>query len=241
MIVVLCEEQDPDALWAAAALRRHRSDVEVVTGDALADARWEHRVGRSGARLRLRLPNGRRVNGSRSIGVLNRLCGVPAAWMRRVGGPDRDYALQEMYAFYLSWLHCLRGPMMNAPTPQGLCGNWRHPSVWLALAGTAGLPTSVYRQTSGDDPEAVWKRRDPSAPAKTVFVVNQRVIAFDGFPKSLHEACIRLARAAGCRLLGIDFDTDAAGASRFVSASVMPSLIRGGEPLAETLAEELAP
>ena len=32
-----------------------------------------------------------------------------------------------------NWLNALPGPLLNQPTPQGLCGNWRHPSAWAVL------------------------------------------------------------------------------------------------------------
>ena len=95
--------------------------------------RWDHRIGRSGIVLELDLADGRRFSRKDSTGVLNRLSYLPSAWVQRVGGPDRDYALQEMYAFFLSWLHSLPGPLLNPPVPQGLCGNWRHPSAWTFL------------------------------------------------------------------------------------------------------------
>ena len=240
MILVLCEEHDLAAFWAADRLRERGSMVEILTDTDLANVRcWDHRLGRTGVHLRLQLANGRHVCGDEGTSVLNRLSYLPSAWLRQIGGDDRDYAVQEMYAFYLSWLHCLRGPLVNPPAPQGLCGNWRHPSVWAALAGSAGLPTPLYRQSNTDDPDACWKLNQP-APA-TLFAVDDRVVDSSGLPESLHPACLRLARAAGCRLLGIDFDRDACGGWHFSRATVMPDLMRGGNPLIEALTEALTP
>jgi len=127
---------------------------------------------------------------------------------------------------------------LNPPAPQGLCGNWRHPSVWVTLAGRAGLTTPIYRQSSDDDPDAFWKLATVPAPT-TVFVVNEQVIVQAGMPEQLRDPCIRLARAAGARLLGIDFTLSTAGEWCFAGASVMPDLFRGGEPLIGALAEAL--
>lgn len=240
LVLVLCEEYDMVALWAADGLRSQGLTVAIITGADLATAEhWEHRVGRAGVVFELELAGGRHFSNREVWGALNRLSYLPAAWIQRLGGSDRDYAIQEMYAFYLSWLHSLPGPLLNPPTPQGLCGNWRHPSVWVALAGRAGLPTPIYCQSSDDDPDAFWKPATVPAPT-TVFVVNEQVIAQAGLPEQLRDPCIRLARAAGARLLGIDFAPSAAGEWCFAGASVMPDLFRGGEPLIGALAEALA-
>jgi hypothetical protein len=238
LVLVVCEESDLGALWAAECLQSRGLPVEIVTGADLAAAeRWEHRLGRSGTTLALTFAGGERCLHSRDVrGVLNRLSFLPSAWLQRIGGPDRDYAIQEMYALYLSWLHALPGPLLNRPTPQGLCGNWRHPSGWAVLAARAGLPVASYRQSSEDDPAETW-RAASEPPAATVFVVSERVVAPPVVTADQRESCRRLARGAGTMLLGIDFAPAARGGWEFSGASVMPDLIRGGEPLADALAE----
>lgn len=89
------------AVWATDRLRARGLPVEVVTGADLATAiRWEHRIGRSGIVFALDLADGRRISGKDPSGVLNRLSFLPSAWVQRLGGSDKDYALQEMYAFF---------------------------------------------------------------------------------------------------------------------------------------------
>jgi hypothetical protein len=241
LVLVVCEETDLAAFWAAERLQSRGLPVEIVTGADLAAAeRWEHRLGRSGTTLALTFAGGGRCLHSRDVrGVLNRLSFLPSAWLQRIGGADRDYAIQEMYALYLSWLHALPGPLLNRPTPQGLCGNWRHPSAWAVLAARAGLPVASYRQSSEDDPAETW-RAASEPPAATVFVVGERVIAPPVVTADQWESCLRLARAAGTMMLGIDFAPATKGGWEFSGASVMPDLIRGGEPLADALAEAFA-
>lgn len=240
MVLVLCEEADAVAAWAVYALRRRGLSVDIVTGADLAVAeRLEHRVGRAGVAIELTLADGRRLCGTNVRGVLNRLTFVPTACLRRIGGPDRDYAVQEIYALYLSWLHALPGPLFNPPAPQGLCGNWRHPSGWTALALRAGLPTLPYRQSSSDDPIAIQQMTAAPAPA-TIFVVGKRIVAYPAIPRQFDEGCRKLAEAAGVNLLGIDFTSAANGGWRFAGASVMPDLTRGGEPMVDALAQAFA-
>jgi hypothetical protein len=239
MILVLCDENDVSALWAAEALRVRGLSPTVLTSADLAGVQsWRHRVGTGTVHCEISLSGGVVLESQDVHSVLNRLQTVPWTWQRRIGGADRDYAIQEMYAFYLSWLHGLPGPKLNPPTPQGLCGNPRHPSVWAALAGRAGLPVRPFRQTSEDNPEAHW-RAGPLSVA-TLHVVGARVVGPPNLLRSHREACLHLSKAAGAPLLGVDFTPDPDGVWRMTGASIMPNLYGHGDELADALAEELA-
>lgn len=238
MILVLCEDHDSSAFWAARALQLRGLNCRVVTGSELANANgWTHRVGATGARCSVRLP--RTLDLGRVRGVLNRLPYVPATWVHRIGGADRDYAIEELRAFYLSFLHALPGPMLNQPTPQGLSGNWRHPSAWTALAVRAGLPVRPYRQTSDDDPNLFWQA--PPAPTlATVHVVGGRALRPEGFPAALESACAEFSKVSATKLLGLDFARDEQGVWELIRTTVMPELVSGGAALADALAEALS-
>ena len=239
MIIVLCDETDASALWATAALQQRGLSPMVLTDSTLAAMRgWRHTIGADGARISLQLPDGRTLEGGDMSGVLNRLTFLPRAWTRAVSGSDRDYALQEMLAFYVSWLHVLRAPKLNPPTPQGLCGNMRHASAWAVLAIRAGLPVLPYRQSCGDDPAAAW-RGSALAGIQTVFVVANEVVGPAEIVELHQESCLRLAETAGSPLLGIDFARDPDDGWRMTTASVVPNLTSGGEALADALAEAL--
>jgi hypothetical protein len=238
MLLVLCDGNDVSALWAAEALRARGLLLTVLTGaDLAAVQRWEHRVGAGAAGYEISLSGGGVLRSRDVRGVLNRLPTVPWAWQQRIGGPDRDYAIQEMYAFYLSWLHALPGRKLNPPTPQGLCGNPRHPSAWAALAARVGLPARPFRQTSEDEPDFFWPTRRPIGTA-TLHVVGARVVGPPRLVRSYAEACLRLSEAAGAPLLGVDFVSDPDGVWRMTGASIMPDLCGSGNELADALAEE---
>jgi hypothetical protein len=240
MILVLCDVADESALWAMAALRARGHSPTMLTGSTLASVeRWHHTVDSEGARWDLSLPGGTCLRSQETRGVLNRLPYLPSAWQHGIGGPDRGYAIQEMYAFYLSWLHALPGRKLNPPTPQGLCGNWRHPSAWAALAHQVGLPVHPYQQTSAHEPTTLWQSRCGSATA-TVHVVGTCVVGAKEIVQSYRTFCIRLAELANTPLLGLDFSPDRDGIWRLARVSVMPNLISGGEELADALAGELA-
>lgn len=249
-LLVLCEPADGSALWAAAGLRRRTSGpVDVVTGAMLGSALgWEHRLRGDDAEVDITLADGRHIT-SEARPVLNRLLSVPTERLAAVAGPDLEYARQEMQALFLSWLHALPGPMLNRPSPQFLGGHWRHPSQWAVLAAGAGLAAAPFRQSADDPPELAMlppapRRADtgwlPAAPPPvTVFVVAGRVVPPRPLPGDLGEGCRQLAKLAGDELLGIDLQLGPSGTWELVTASSVPDLRSGGEPLLDALADAL--
>lgn len=240
MILVICHEGDASAEWATHALRRRGLSPTLMTGrDLAAITGWRHTVDPTGRTAwTVRLAGGDLLSSADVRGVLNRLTGVPWAWLRRIGGPDVDYAAREMQAFYLSWLQTLSEPILNRPTPQGLCGNMRHPSAWAALAASVGLPVRPFRQGCGDDPADVWQSTQEPRGA-TLVVVGSQVIGPDALVRRYRTGCVRLSRKAGCALLGIDFAEFPVGEWRVTGASPLPDLIQFGESLADALADSL--
>lgn len=241
MVLVLCDPFDTAALWAAAQLRDRAVPVQLVTSDELDGAiRCSHRVGRTGtATIDITLADGRTLTGAAPQGVLNRLGIAPTGRLDRLGGPDRDYAVQEMQALYLSWLHALPGPMLNRPTPQGLGGVWRHPADWAMMAGQAGLAVAPYRHETN----AEWSVSPTSA--STVFVMANQVIAppnllaSTGLPARVRAGCIRLAALSGEALLGITFTRTPRW--QVQDASPRPDLTAGGAALIDALQAALTP
>ena len=245
MVWVLCEVADLPALWAARGLERRGIGVEVVSAPLLAYAlQWEHRVGDDNASFSIELSDGRRLCSSESVGVLNRLSAAPTAYLDAVGSPDRDYAVQELHALFLSWLYALPGPVVNRPTPNGLSGRWRHPSEWVMLSAEAGLVAIPFRQSSEDPPDASMRWGWPAQggelePRVTVFVAGEHVVASaPGIPDAVLDGCRRLGRLAGETLLGVDLVPWDSGWA-VAGGSAVPDLSLGGEPLLDVLREVL--
>jgi hypothetical protein len=241
-VLILCEPHDESALWVAAGLEeRTARPVDVVTGPMLTGARtWEHRIRGDVAEVEITLEDGHRISSTRPRPVLNRLSFVWTHPLTPVASADRDYAMQEFHALFLSWLWAYPGPMLNRPSPQFLGGHWRHPAAWAVLAAKAGLPTGRYRQTSDDWPESP-RIPAPSSrgPVETVLVVAGQVLASPAVPAPMADACQRLAALTGDDLVGIDLVQAGSGSWEFVSASPIPSLFAGGNRLLDVLAAVL--
>lgn len=235
MFLVLCSATDAAAIWAWQGLRARGLPAELVTAETLVAARWEHRVGEEGAFVRFRLPDGRAFDGRSTRGTLNRLAGTSAgAW---AGSPDGDYVVQELHAFFVSWLHCLPRPVLNPPHSQGLSGRWRHPSEWAWLAGEAGLP-ATYKQSGRDDRAGTVVPFSSPPGARTVITVGNRVAGAPA-PPAILDGCRRLAGLAGTPVLGVDFLPGPQGAWTFAGATSWPDLRLGGEPVLDHLAAAL--
>jgi hypothetical protein len=239
MWLVLCDANDASAILAYQALRaRGIEPLELVVADALSLAEeWEHRIEGDAASVRCRLGDGRSFDSGALRGVLNRLYTAPTAHWRAAAKADQEYVQQELIAFFLSWLNLLPCPVINRPTPQGLCGQWRSESEWVWLAQGAGLPVASYRQSSYDRIDEMKGEKRlliPGVPTKTVIVVGDAVTGVS-VPDEVSAACRRLAKTAGVELLGVDFLHGAAGEWTFAGANPMPDLRHGGPALIDAL------
>lgn len=239
MWLMICSSEDTPALWAYHGLRaRGLHPLELLTTETLTTgARWVHTVGVDGAHFNVTLADGRVIDDRSVNGAVNRLTHVPLQHLR--GTPDFDYASQEYTAFFMSWLKALPAPVFNAADSQGLCGAWRHVSEWVCLATEAGLPTPAYSQTSHDEiDESTQMRRlvPDGTPTAMVITLGDRVFG-PPLPSQLSAGCLALARISNTPLLGIEFTVGQSPA--FVSATPMPDLRLGGEPLLDELARTL--
>jgi hypothetical protein len=243
MFLVLCSANDLPALWAYRGLQqRGLAPLELVSAELLASSlTWEHRVGSDPATIHIGLADGRRIDGETVEGTLNRLFQVPMLHWRKADPRDQGYVLEELNAFWLSWLHALPGPMFNRPRSQGLGGDWRHESEWVWLASQAGLPVPVYVQSDReqiDEWSGELRLRPAQAAVKTVIVAAGQPCGANA-PPDVVEACLRLAGMTGTALLGMDFIEGEAGPWTFAGASSTPDLMQGGEALLDVLASAL--
>jgi hypothetical protein len=228
MRLVLCDAEDAAALWAARALGERGVALEVVTSAELMRARFEHRLLRGRPSTLIELGDGRRIDARAVRGTLCRLTAPRAELLPPVPPADRDYAIQELWALWLSWLHGLPEPVLGAATPAGLGGPWLSAAQWRVRAAQAGLAT--FPLVGGDAPAPTAE--PPGAPL--LFVVHGAVVG----PPAPSEAIAgsrALAEAAGCSLLGVWFG----GGWRFAGATPMPDLRRGGAALVAVLARAL--
>jgi hypothetical protein len=207
--------------------------VEIVTGEALFyNRRFEYRMSSGAPGFRITLADGRVIDGANVRGSLNRLQSITRSHLL-ANSQDREYAEQELFALYLSWLYGLPGVMLNRPTPQGLSGEWRHPSAWNLLAGQAGLSTASYKQS---ETRAV-PLTDQNVRANCTVIVVNGVCCGAAVPAKVAAACKRLSELADTPLLGIDFRLTAGGEWIFHQATPFPDLRVGGEKFLDILAE----
>ncbi|MCB0090513.1 MAG: hypothetical protein KDE54_21570 [Caldilineaceae bacterium] len=104
---------------------------------------WRHRQSSRDAATHMRLTDGSVIDDQFGA-VFNRLRQIELPHFAAAAPADRDYALAEMQALLLSWLHSLPCPVINPASPQGLGGVYRTHAQWLQLAHVAGLSTQAY-------------------------------------------------------------------------------------------------
>jgi hypothetical protein len=225
VILVLATDRDAVSPWLASGLRAAGLAVELVTERELVLApRWEHRVGRHGACVSIRLADGRQINGAGLRGVVNRVSCLAPDLFLHMRKQDRSYACAEMTALFQSWLSALPVPVLNPPQARGLAGAWRHGSEWAMLAARAGLGAG-YRQPPGLAMGAAkWSLQ----------VVGDSVVPLRGAspPTEVEEAAVELSRLSATPLLGLEFTED----WRLVAASPVPDLRLGGSAVVSAVA-----
>jgi hypothetical protein len=226
--LVLSHSADESALWAYQRLRaRSRGEAALVFLEELdvATTRWAHDVGRHGARTRIRLSDGRRLETIGRGAVLNRLCRPP--WALLAAGPPSEatYASSEVQAFAMSWIRSLAPVVVNAPTAQGLSGRWRPVLHWRHLSTRAGLPV-VPLHLASTSPAV----EDADGPSRVVLTVGGELVGTSA-PPVVRSAIRRLAALADTAILGLRFDgaDPAAGGWRLLDATPQPDLRIAGE------------
>ena len=244
MWLVLCSLNDAAAVWAYQGLSRCGLwPVHLIAVESLGYCpRWHHRLSATGDSTSFTLPDGRVIESQSVRGTVNRILAPATIQMTATVPEDRGYAAQEMFSFYVSWLKTLPEPILNVPTPQGLCGRWRHLSEWIGLAAQAGLQTPRYRMSSQDASGAGQHTAIPAGQmVKTAVVLRDAVFGMD-LPSDVAASGVRLAELAGVETLGIDFyhdNHDKKSQWTFASATPMPDFRLGGGPLIEKLSHIL--
>jgi hypothetical protein len=242
--LVLCSAADTSALWVYERLRaRANVPIGLLLLEALegADVIWEHRVSARGAgSTTLRTADGRSLRSADVGAVLNRVAMAPLGVLAAADPADREYAHNELTAFAASWLGTLSASVVNQPDPHGLCGRWRQPLHWRALAARAGMACAPIVLTSADPASAAWNA-GAGTPSTTALAIDGRLL-HDGVPSALQDACARLCRASQTRILGLRFEgTDPAATGwRLLDATPYPDLSLAGEAGVAALEQALA-
>lgn len=238
MWLIIGSTADVAVLWVYEGLLRNGlTPVYFVPIESLGlGNRWEHRLTGSENTTKLALADGRTIDSRLVRGTVNRVLSPAFIEYGSIVEGDRGYVCQETFSLYVSWLKSLPEPILNAPDPQGLCGNWRHISEWVWLASCAGLPVPSYRLSSDEiiNSNPKVNKANGQEVMKTAIVVRDRVFG-DDLPPNLVNGCIQLAKLARLETVGIDFSHDENNGWTFVSASPMPDFRLGGWPLMQKL------
>lgn len=228
--LVLCDDGDESAAWAAHGLRRCGLDVVLATASELTCAlRCEHRVEDGHVTVEMSLPGRRNWSGTGVTGVLNRLRTVPVPATPGVPEPDLVYARDELQALTLSWLAGIERSgafFIGSPRAAGLSAPWRYATEWHLLAQAAGLPPAPVTLHTGTDPV-------PVAPASAVLSICGELSG--ALTPHREQGVRRLVQLTGAETLSVMFDAH----GRTVLCDELPDLRGGGDPGVHALARRL--
>jgi hypothetical protein len=201
MIVVVASISDQQAAAAVERWQATGVDATILTCHDLAQPGWRWSLDGGAGALVL---GGRQVPMGDVTGVITRLACVTAFELPFVRPIDREYAASEMHAFLLALLASLPCPVINRPTPEGLCGPTWSVEQWVAVAAREQVCVrpAVRREYAG----GVVVDLPIHGPRRVIQVVGDRAF---GAPSDRHErAAVVVARAAGAELLRLWFEAE---------------------------------
>jgi len=194
---------DRSASEVATSIATHHDADDVVTVGAveLAAASWSHRSVHSPSSTTVRLKNGTLIDTGQFGAVLNLVRSLPVTGFARASHHDRAYVEQQ--AMFVSFLRSFDCRVINSVDGQGPLGV-QSPLRWSTLARRCGIDTSADGVATGARllAQRVMSTAVTASPTN-VTIVGDRVF---GAASPMHaRQCRRLARAAGCELLGLRF------------------------------------
>ena len=237
MYLLLCDPQDTVAIWTYKGLKqRGVAPLHVIHARELLNARCAHTLGATGVSVEFNLEGYGRIHSDDIKGILNRLLWLPFDYFLQAHPNDRDYALQECYAFFASWMHSLSAPVLNPATVSGLSGRWYTPFEWALLAAQTGLNISTYHMSNRT--QFVDMRPDPTAHHQKLLVIGQCVVGPE-VPAWVKSACVQLAKRTDLPLLGIHLVELPNDKWSFAGATPCPDLRTGDKQGLDVLADIL--
>jgi len=208
-VLVVADPHDPGMRAVTVLANRIAPGTVALAGPSeLAKARWHQTITASGTVMtRVRLVSGQEISPTVVWCTVEHMLADG-----RFSEADAAYASTEFTALVNSWLLSLGKGCVNIPDGQCCAGPSWGGSRWRAEARRAGLAApDPPRATSGRMVGGGLSPWEVTAPfAREAVRVSSVLVTGDGvegaWTEGVAESCLRLARAAQCRILAVDFD-----------------------------------
>ena len=236
MILVIAEPHDTPALWLRNRLAGLLEEPVRLTTPVqlLCSRRIVHRLDSAGGGFEFEASDGARIASEEVDGVVSRILSVPVAQLRVATESDRRYAEEELYAFLLGWLGSIDCPVLNAPSPDGLCGPFHGLLAIRQFAATAGLFCDAAVAAPGA-PEPDLHASEGTF--ELHYALDGRLIG-PLVDAGTRDRLLGFARLWGARLLQIQSRSEE-GRRRLVGASPLADFRLGGDKLVRAVARAL--
>jgi len=220
--MVLVVANADDAVASAFVRRYERQGARLLRPGDLSQSGWRYEL-REGVEPSFQaVVAGRVCRETQLAGVIIRLASVTLLDLPHINPADRTYVALELYAFLVAWLHTLRCPVLNRPTPTCLAGEWWSPQTWIHRACRLGIPVVRSEWCVGRGLRTKAIQPVTGKPSTTsITVVGPQTIG-RAAPRVVQYAR-RLAQAAELDLVTVHFSAPGNDA-RFLGASLWTNL-----------------
>lgn len=143
MVLLVCHPYDEATMCLYDYCKKKGlKDIMHINADVLTSSfYWRYAVNSfDNDDLEIKLYNGKTVDVKNVSIFFNRIQYVHMGMWDRAEKGEKDYATQEFYSFFLSWLHSFGRKIVNKPTPGDLSGVHRHKAIWRYMAQEFGIP-----------------------------------------------------------------------------------------------------
>lgn len=225
MMCLLCEPEDDDALWLAAALQHRGEEVTcVLPQELMVGSSLSCRIDSTAVRSTLRLHDGRVLDTGLLRLVVNRLVDLPVP-APGAAPADRRYLAEEWRAATTAWLRTMPCPVLNPPRAAFLAGPLLPVPAWRAIGSACGFTTVAWQS---DLPT------DAADPVHVVCVAGRCVQPTGTVPPEVVSCLSTMAHHVGCPLLGATFHR-ADGRWALCAATPRPRLAAFGDALVDAV------
>lgn len=238
MLLIICHYDDVACHWLYAQLKAINYPVVIVSAEMLPFLRkWEQHIAGDNHSVIMELYDKTFFDNNNIDLVINRVQYIPVEHWRSAGIAEKEYAAQEMSAFYTSWLYGLGARIYNPPKGLGLSGIYYSQTEWMVLALKAGFDINAQILSSSFTAGKSDINHDANLPLYSALIFDEAIFTQYNYPDILRAPALQLRQLAELPLFEYRFQVSEKGKVIFISANSFPDFSAYGKAFANSFCQ----